>query len=36
MKRKGARTILAPFPFSDFHPESTCATMWPTRVDEAA
>jgi len=26
--------FLASFPFYDFHPESTCATMQPTRADE--
>jgi len=35
MKQKEAGTILASFPFSDFHPESTCATMRATRADEA-
>ena len=35
MKQKGTRTILAPFLFCGFHPESTCATMRPTRLDEA-
>jgi S1-C subfamily serine protease len=35
MKQEGAKTIFAPFLFYDFHPESSCATMAWTRVDEA-